>query len=89
MESVLDRCSHAIGRATGMPLSDAPKTGANALMQRVAAGRRASETTQCARHHSAARTRYRTGIGTLPEPVFSGRARPDQTLKTAPSSAGA
>ena len=45
----------AIGRATGMPPSDARETGANARIPRVAAGRRASETTQCARHHSAAR----------------------------------
>jgi hypothetical protein len=37
-----------------MPLSDARETGANALIPRVAGGRRASETTQCARHQSAA-----------------------------------
>ena len=37
-----------------MPLSDARETGANALIPRVAGGRRAFETTQCARHHSAA-----------------------------------
>ena len=38
-----------------MPLSDLRETGANALIPRVAGGRRASETTQCACHHSAAR----------------------------------
>ena len=38
----------------GMPLSDAREPGANALVPRVAGGRRASETTQCARQHSAA-----------------------------------
>jgi hypothetical protein len=38
-----------------MPLSDARETGANALLSRVGGGRRASETTQCAGQHSAAR----------------------------------
>ena len=37
-----------------MPLSDVRETAANALIPRVVGGRRASETTQCARHHSAA-----------------------------------
>jgi hypothetical protein len=37
-----------------MPPSDLWETGANALIPRVAGGRRASETTQCARHRSAA-----------------------------------
>jgi hypothetical protein len=36
-----------------MPLSAGRETGANALIRRVAGGWRASETTQCARHHSA------------------------------------
>jgi hypothetical protein len=36
-----------------MPLSDVRETAANALIRRVAGGSRASETTQCARHHSA------------------------------------
>jgi len=37
-----------------MPLADARETGANAPIPRVAGSRRASETTRCARHRSAA-----------------------------------
>jgi hypothetical protein len=49
-----------IGRATGMPLSDARETVQMPLVPRVAGGRRTSETTQCARNHSVA---SQLGIG--------------------------
>ena len=49
-----------------MPRSDAGETGANGANSACGRGRRAPETTQCARNHSAAgRLGNRTAIGTV------------------------
>ena len=66
-----------------MPLSDARETGANALIPRVAGGRRASETTQCASPSAASPL----GIGRAIRTVRS-RAVPHSPKENGGASAG-